>query len=476
MKSILLVKWSTLIISLLLLIGLSSGWAYAHATGQNFFAPELNPQNDEVNITGCGNTTPFGQSDSSVAFVFPSAITGTIDLVMNGPAAVATGDTFSVAVVAQHIPDPGLYGAQFEINFNPTLLTLSNLQPNPDLSFVVLNEVDNTLGKLRFAASRQGNVPGLTGDVTLLTFDVTAGNTPCMPTLTFTNVKIGDAQANPFNVIIHPYTFSIGLAPTPTPGTPTSTPETPTATPETPTVTPETPTATPETPTATPETPTVTPETPTATPETPTATPETPTATPETPTATPETPTATPETPTATPETPTATPETPTATPETPTATPETPTPTPTVATVSGQVVLAGRANNDWSGATVELENGTVFSATTEATGNYSMLNVPEGTYTSVTADAPGYLPALCNSPVVTAPLTTLASVSLLSGDVNDDGFINIVDGTTVGVSFGATGSGLAEDINRDGEVDIFDIILVSVNFGVSGPQTWTCQ
>jgi hypothetical protein len=69
-----------------------------------------------------------------------------------------------------------------------------------------------------------------------------------------------------------------------------------------------------------------------------------------------------------------------------------------------------------------------------------------------------------------------MANVSLLSGDVNDDGTINIIDGTTVGVGFGTTGPGLPEDINRDGEVDIFDIILVSVNFGQTGPQSWTCQ
>jgi hypothetical protein len=122
----------------------------------------------------------------------------------------------------------------------------------------------------------------------------------------------------------------------------------------------------------------------------------------------------------------------------------------------------------------VELENSAVFSATTDATGNYSILNVPEGAYTSATADAPGYLPAVCSAPTITAPLTTLANIALLSGDVNDDNVVNIVDGTAVGLVFGTTGSDLAEDLNKDGEVDIFDIILVSVNFGLE-EQTWAC-
>jgi hypothetical protein len=122
------------------------------------------------------------------------------------------------------------------------------------------------------------------------------------------------------------------------------------------------------------------------------------------------------------------------------------------------------------------LDTSDVFSATTDTGSNYSILNVPAGTYTTVTADAPGYLPAVCNSPAITAPLTTLANVALLSGDINDDGVVNILDGTAVGVNFGATGPDLAEDINQDGEVDIFDIILVSVNFGQAGPQAWICQ
>jgi hypothetical protein len=159
----------------------------------------------------------------------------------------------------------------------------------------------------------------------------------------------------------------------------------------------------------------------------------------------------------------------------TPTVTPTT-TPVPGAATVSGQVILSGRANNDWSGAIVQLDNSPVLSATTNTTGNFSITNVATGTHTSASADAPGYLSAVCNSPVVTAPLTTLANIALLSGDVNNDNAVNILDGTAVGVSFGTIGSGLAEDINQDGEVDIFDIILVSVNFGQSGPQTWVCQ
>jgi hypothetical protein len=143
------------------------------------------------------------------------------------------------------------------------------------------------------------------------------------------------------------------------------------------------------------------------------------------------------------------------------------------VAIILGQVVLPGRAGNDWSDAAVILD-GSSESGTTDAAGNFSIADVSPETYPAITADASGYLPAVCTDPTIIAPETTLASVLLLSGDINDDDIVNIDDATAIGASFGLTGSGLAADINRDDEVDIFDIILVSVNFG-EGLQTWDC-
>jgi len=100
---------------------------------------------------------------------------------------------------------------------------------------------------------------------------------------------------------------------------------------------------------------------------------------------------------------------------------------------------------------------------------------VPAGAHSSITADAAGYLSARCDDPVVVAPETSLASASLLSGDVNSDDLVDIVDATAIGVSFGLSSSGLPADINRDDIVDVLDLILTSVNFGQVGPQEWLC-
>jgi hypothetical protein len=114
-------------------------------------------------------------------------------------------------------------------------------------------------------------------------------------------------------------------------------------------------------------------------------------------------------------------------------------------------------------------------SATTDAGGKFTITNVTRGVHTSITADAPGYLPAVCTAPTLANSEVNLTAIVLLSGDINDDAKVDAVDATTIGVSFGNTGPGLPSDINRDNVVDIFDIIMLSVNFGQS-QQLWNCQ
>jgi hypothetical protein len=312
-------------------------------------------------------------------------------LVYEGPATVAPGESFSVTISALNVGGNGLYGVQFDGSYDPALIAASGLQLSSSLEFVLLDTINQTAGSIQVVASRQGAVPGLTGDVVLATFNATAtGVDGDVVTFSFANVKIGDSTATALNVMPQSYSVTISSGgatptPTPTPGdTPTSTP--------------------------------------------------------------------------------------------TPNDTP-TPTPTPdsSNATISGRVILGANSSNDWSGATVVLSGTVSLGTTTDTIGAFTLNSVPVGSY-SVTADAPGYLSAVCSAATVAAPTTTLNSVSLVVGDINGDDLIDISDATAVGVSINQTGSGLAADLNADGVVDIFDLILVNVNFLKAGPQVWTCQ
>jgi len=381
---------------------------------KNPFEIAMNPNNGKIYVTDrCWNDfIDGGRPGGGAVLIFDGNVTippapDAITLAMNGPAPILAGQTASVTVEAQGVPSPGLYGVQFDINYNPALVTAANLQVHPDLDFVVISQADNGLGRIRLVASRQGSVPGLTGNIPLLTFDITAADTSGLASFTFDAPIIANAGANPFILTVQNYSVTITQPTTPQPtssATPTSTP-----------------------------------------------------------TNTPE-PTAT-----ATAE-PTNTPE-PTLTPTfTPTATPE-----PAVATLSGQVTLSGRPANHWADTTVTVDD-TAQSAVTTATGAFTMTNVSTGPHSSISADADGFLAAVCSSPTVTAPVTNLLPVTLLNGDVNNDNIIDITDATTVGADFGNSGPALTADLNRDGTVDILDIILVSINFGLSGPQPWSCQ
>lgn len=137
---------------------------------------------------------------------------------------------------------------------------------------------------------------------------------------------------------------------------------------------------------------------------------------------------------------------------------------------LSGQVTLASSQGE----ASVTLED-TGQSVTTDVEGFFSLSGITEGPYNSITADAPGHLPATCAQPTVVGPETRLAVVTLLSGDLDDNNQVDIADLTLAVSNYGQTGSDLAADLNADGAVNIFDLQLIAANFG-QGVQVWSCQ
>jgi hypothetical protein len=112
------------------------------------------------------------------------------------------------------------------------------------------------------------------------------------------------------------------------------------------------------------------------------------------------------------------------------------------------------------------------MQATTNNIGQFSLAaEIPPGE-TTLKADAPGYLPAVCRTTLQESE-TSLNNTALLSGDINDDDQVDITDAVSIGLGFGAIGN-VPADINLSGNVDVLDVILVGVNFG-EGMQEWQC-
>ncbi len=112
---------------------------------------------------------------------------------VTGPAEVTVGDTFEVSVVADNIPEPGIFGYQFTLDWDGTVLSpvSGTLNLNSDFSVVAKSLVSTDT--LEIAVSRQGAVTDLTGPLTLLTVQVQANavTDPDTTPLTLADWKFG---------------------------------------------------------------------------------------------------------------------------------------------------------------------------------------------------------------------------------------------------------------------------------------------
>lgn len=129
---------------------------------------------------------------------------------------------------------------------------------------------------------------------------------------------------------------------------------------------------------------------------------------------------------------------------------------------LSGRAYLEGRT--DHSSILVSVV-GTGLTANPDAGGVYVVNEVPPGRHT-VLLRAAGYLDVAIEGVALAAgQCVTVPDRTLLAGDLNDDGQIDILDLVIVGSQYGSTTPHpLAADVNRDGEVDILDIVLLAKN------------
>ena len=108
-----------------------------------------------------------------------------------GPTSVAVGDTFTVEVVAENIPDPGIFGYQFVFNWDNAVFAPVSVTTNPNFPILAVASLGDS--SYEIAASREGDVPDLTGPLTLLTVQIQANTVtdPDSSLLSLTGVKLG---------------------------------------------------------------------------------------------------------------------------------------------------------------------------------------------------------------------------------------------------------------------------------------------
>ncbi len=152
---------------------------------------------------------------------------------------------------------------------------------------------------------------------------------------------------------------------------------------------------------------------------------------------------------------------------------PPTEPPAPDLATISGTLSYQNRPDN--AGITVQLRdaNHTVLAeVVTSANGAFSFTDVPVGAY-SIRAGAPLHLSWVQPVTVETGgQIVDLGAYTLLAGDTNDDGLIDLTDAGLIGANFGLAVPPAPNnaDLNGDVTVDIRDLALVGGNFDLTGP------
>lgn len=122
---------------------------------------------------------------------------------------------------------------------------------------------------------------------------------------------------------------------------------------------------------------------------------------------------------------------------------------------------------------TAGLYDGTntlVTSVTANTNGTFS-LSAPAGTYT-LRATANGFLSAQGTVTLTSGNTVTQPTVSLLAGDIDNNGVIDQFDALTIGMSYN-TATPTAADLNNDGVINVLDLELLAQNYHETGPTAW---
>jgi hypothetical protein len=155
---------------------------------------------------------------------------------------------------------------------------------------------------------------------------------------------------------------------------------------------------------------------------------------------------------------------------ETATSTPDgSPTATATAlpdGTLTGQVV----ASKPVTVGLYDATNSLVTSVTANVDGTFS-LTAPAGTYT-VRATSDGFLSTEGATTLTGGSTTTMPTISLSAGDIDNNGVIDQFDAMTIGMNYNGS-TPAAADLNNDAVINVLDLELLASNYRDTGPTVW---
>jgi hypothetical protein len=117
-----------------------------------------------------------------------------------------------------------------------------------------------------------------------------------------------------------------------------------------------------------------------------------------------------------------------------------------------------------------DANNAQVASVSANPDGTFN-LQAPAGTYTII-ASASGFLTAQGSVTVNSGAASTMPTISLLAGDIDNNNVIDQLDAMTIGMNYNAADPTSA-DLNSDGVINVLDLELLARNYRATGPVAW---
>ncbi len=167
-------------------------------TSYTFYTGQILPSENALIrvIANDGFNTTIDESDGPFTIQPPPE--NSISLV--GSPTVQPGQTFEIDVVANRVTEPGLFGVQFELAFDPNLIQVDNIQARSALDLVINDSINNDTGQVSFVASRKGRISNLVGHITLATLTLTAVQSEGQVYLDLYDVIAGARGGIPLNI------------------------------------------------------------------------------------------------------------------------------------------------------------------------------------------------------------------------------------------------------------------------------------
>jgi hypothetical protein len=145
-------------------------------------------------------------------------------------------------------------------------------------------------------------------------------------------------------------------------------------------------------------------------------------------------------------------------------------TPTSTPAPGTGSLMGTVLASKPVTINVYDSENNVVGTGQVNPDGSFSF-NAASGT-NIVVASASGYLSAQRSVTITDGSTTTLPSLNLIPGDIDNNNVIDQFDAMTIGMNYNLAAPSAA-DLNNDGIINVLDLEVLAKNYRKTGPIVW---